>query len=608
MIRGIKVALFIAIVGLGLLLIGETLIDDNQFAVQNVDIPKNLEVSAMDHLMAEDLSMTTSMFLKQLSVQMQRWAERDLSTGQLQEEFEEELKEHAHFNGFAILKNDKVIVEAGHIKEINPDNLTHRHMNSQFSDPYQIDGHQYMLMGERLDNGLVVLGEVKLSFVKDFVKGLASVADANGTFFVSGDYPSVNWKTTDDLPENLESEVVPELGWQIVVHSEGQSIQSLDREYIEKQAVIKFKHPETASVWFADQPDLTIIENKSPLFLVESANENTIELIQRLKRDYDLAIVEPNYTLSKQVGFLTTVPKQEQEKQKDMTPLSSIKPNDEFFRPYQWNLNQIETDKGWSLSSGDDVVIAVLDTGVDPNHLDLKGKLVHGYNAFDDSLDFTDQHGHGTHVAGIAAALTNNVTGIAGVSAQSRILPVKVLNENGEGSSYEVAKGIYWAVQHGADVINMSLGDYHSSDILYDAIRYAYEEDVVLIAASGNDNVADPMYPSNYKEVLTVSAVNDARNRAFFSNFGNHVDVAAPGEHIPSLFPDNNYVVMSGTSMAAPHVAGLAGLIRSFSPELTNKQVYEVITSTATDLGTRGYDPYYGFGEIDVEAALRSLK
>ncbi|GAE33512.1 protease [Halalkalibacter akibai JCM 9157] len=153
----------------------------------------------------------------------------------------------------------------------------------------------------------------------------------------------------------------------------------------------------------------------------------------------------------------------------------------------------------------------------------------------------------------------------------------------------------------------MSLGDYYPSDLLYDAIRYAYEQDVILIGASGNDNVEDPMYPAFYDEVFTVAAVNDARNRAFFSNYGQHVDVTAPGEHIPSLFPNNNYVVMSGTSMAAPHVAGLAGLIRSLRPDLSNEEVYEVMRSTAKDLGTKGHDVYYGFGEIDIAAALRSI-
>lgn len=611
--RMAKTVVIVAIVGLGLAIIGRALIDDNDYSIQTIDIPKKLEVSAMDHLMAEDLSLTTSMFLKQLSAQMQRWANADLTEEEMRVRFKEEISEHPHFNGFAILENGEIIEQVGDLKRYNPSKLTHHHMKSDFSDPYTVEGKQFMLMGEELEKGRTVVGEVDLSFVKSFVKDMASVADANGTFFVSGANPEVEWETTEDLPENLQSETVPELGWQIVIHSDEQKPEKFQQTYLENQAVIKFKHPEVADTWFNDHQELTIVESNNPLFVVESNNETAEELVQRLRRDYDLAIVEPNFLISKQVTIFSTVPNEKPAKQKqDRTPNSqqtvlTTVPNDEFFTPYQWNLEQIEIDKGWNLSGGEGVKIAILDTGVDPNHLDIKDKLGPGYNAFDDSDNYTDAHGHGTHVAGVAAALTNNVTGIAGISFNSTILPVKVLNDEGEGSSFEVAKGIYWAVEQGADIINMSLGDYYPSDLLYDAISYAHEHDVVLIGASGNDNVEDPMYPAQYDEVFTVAAVDDSRNRAFFSNYGKHVDVTAPGEHIPSLFPDNNYVVMSGTSMAAPHVAGLAGLIRSLRPDLTNEEVYEVMRTTAKDLGTEGHDYYYGFGEIDIAAALQSI-
>ncbi|MCL7747131.1 S8 family peptidase [Halalkalibacter alkaliphilus] len=621
--RMAKTVLIVGLVGIGLAIIGRALIDDNDFTIQTKKIPEELEISAMNHLMAEDLTMTTSMFLKQLSAQMQRWANQDLTDQELQTRFEEEVTEHPHFHGFAIIENDKVIEQVGHIERMDVSKLTHRHMKSNFSDPYSVEGKQYMLMGEMLDDGRTVLGEIDLSFVKSFVKGLASVADANGTFFVSGADPEVDWKTTEDIPENLEAETVPELGWQIVVHSDDQKPEQLQQPFFERQAVIKFKHPEVAQTWLMENQDLQVLEDHNPMFVVESKTESTEQLIQRLRKEYDLAIAEPNYKISKQVILFSTDPNEPRHtsptqnnrqqnqrragrEQVQQNVLTS-KPNDEFFEPYQWNLDQIEIDEGWDLAGGQGVKIAVLDTGVDPNHLDIAEKLGPGYNSFDDTSDFSDAHGHGTHVAGVAAALTNNVTGIAGVSWDSTILPVKVLNDEGEGSSFEVAKGIYWAVEQGADVINMSLGDYYSSDLLHEAIRYAYEQDVVLIAASGNDNVQDPMYPAQYEEVFTVAAVDEARNRAFFSNYGEHIDVTAPGEHIPSLFPDNNYVVMSGTSMAAPHVAGLAGLIRSLRPDLTNEEVYNVMRSTAKDLGTAGHDPYYGFGEIDVAAALQSI-
>jgi len=284
-------------------------------------------------------------------------------------------------------------------------------------------------------------------------------------------------------------------------------------------------------------------------------------------------------------------------------------PNDEFFQPYQWNLSQIAVEKGWQITGGEEnIIIAVLDTGVDLEHQDIKEKLIEGYNAFDGSNNAADQHGHGTHVAGVAAALTNNLRGIAGVSWHNPIMPVKVLDEQGQGSLFEISSGIRWAVDHGAKVINMSLGDSEHSPMLYDAIRYAHERDVVLIAAAGNDNVSQPMYPAGYEEVLSVAAVNQSLDKAIFSNYGSHIDVTAPGEHIPSLFPNNHYVYMSGTSMAAPHVAGMAGLIRSVRPDLTNEQVLEVIRRTADDLGPPGHDPYFGYGQINVGSALAYLR
>ncbi len=598
----IKTILIIGIVAFGLSFITRSIFDnEGEYTIQTKNVSHKLETRAMDKLTAEDLSLSTQLFLKQLSVQMERWANRDFNNQQLRVQFVEELKEHPHFNGFAIVKNGKLTEQAGTITRLNPSKLTHRHMNSKFSDPYSADGKQYMLLGETLKDGRTVLGEVDLSFVKTFVKDIASVADSTGTFFVSSDDPSIKWKTTEDMPENIYAHTVPELGWQIAVHSKDDQDKEIDRAYHEHQAVIKFKQPDLADAWFQEHSELKVVDHHGPLLVVESKQETAEELIRRLRADQQLTIVEPNYIFSNQ---LLTKAIKHQVKINEQTP---VEPNDEFFQPYQWNLKQIDAGEGWNLANGKDVTIAILDTGIDPAHLDLKDKILKGYNVTTDTDDVSDKHGHGTHVAGIAAALTNNVTGIAGVSWKSNILPVKVLNEAGEGTSYEVAKGIYWAVDHGADVINMSLGDYNHSDILYDAVKYAYDHNVVLVSASGNDNVEEPMYPSKYDEVLAVAAVDESRNRAFFSNYGQHVDISAPGEHIPSSYPNNNYIVMSGTSMASPHVAGLAALIRSLRPDLSNNEVYKVIAETAKDLGTKGHDPYYGFGEIDIAKSLEAI-
>ncbi|WP_413380239.1 S8 family peptidase [Alkalihalobacillus sp. 1P02AB] len=583
--------LLLAVFGIGMFYMGRFMLDHNkQDYVLEKEIPQTLDSTAMDELLAEDLSLTTSMFLKQLSGQLNRWSDYDLTNQSLENAFHEELAEHPHFNGFAIYEDNELIIEAGEISTFDRSLLTHTHMQSEFSDPYIKNEQHFMLMGETLPDGRNIIGEVDLTFIRSFVKDMASVADSNGNFFVSGDDPKVQWETTDDVPDGYQAKTVPELDWQIVVHSKDPKPESEQKSYIENQAVIKFKNDAHANDWFLNNQNVQLVSSSGPFYVIQSNEETTPQLIERLNRDYYLAFSEPNY-------LMTT----------NQLRAQQTKPNDEFFEPYQWNLSQIKISDGWDLSGGEDVTIAVLDTGVDPDHLDLKDKISHGYNAFDESGDFSDAHGHGTHVAGVAAAMTNNITGIAGVSWKSNILPVKVLNDDGEGSSYEVANGIYWAVENGAQVINMSLGDYYHSDALHDAVKYAYDNDVVIIAASGNDNVSDPMYPAYYPEVLTVAAVDQDQKRAFFSNYGEHVDISAPGEHIPSLFPDNNYTVMSGTSMAAPHVAGLAGLIRALRPDLTNQEVYDVITSTAEDLGTNGRDSYYGHGEIDVTTALQSI-
>lgn len=282
-------------------------------------------------------------------------------------------------------------------------------------------------------------------------------------------------------------------------------------------------------------------------------------------------------------------------------------PNDLLFSQYQWNLPVIETNRGWDLSRGsEDVIIAVVDTGADLTHTDLAGQLVEGYNIVDKEKKPLDDVGHGTHVAGIIGALVNNGEGVAGVSWYNKIMPVKALDSSGSGTTYAVAEGIIWATDHGAKVINMSLGNYADSQFLHDAVKYAYDRDVVLVAASGNDNTERPGYPAAYPEVLAVAATDSNQKRAEYSNYGDYIDVAAPGTNIASTFPGNQYAALSGTSMASPHAAAMAGLIRSLNPNLTNQEVMDVMTSQTIDLGDKGKDKYFGHGQIDIFRALQA--
>lgn len=283
-------------------------------------------------------------------------------------------------------------------------------------------------------------------------------------------------------------------------------------------------------------------------------------------------------------------------------------PNDLLFSEYQWNLPVIETNRGWDISKGsEDVIIAVIDTGVDLAHTDLDGQLVEGYNIVDKEAKPQDDVGHGTHVAGIIAALVNNGEGVAGVSWYNKIMPVKALDGTGSGTTYAVAEGIIWATDHGAKVINMSLGNYADSQFLHDAVKYAYDRDVVLVAASGNDNTERPGYPAAYPEVLAVAAIDADQKRAEYSNYGDYIDVSAPGTNIASTFPGNQYAALSGTSMASPHAAAMAGLIRSLNPELTNQEVMDLMINHAVDLGDKGKDKYYGHGQIDIFQSLKAV-
>ncbi|MCT8138144.1 peptidase S8 [Anaerobacillus sp. CMMVII] len=553
-----------------------------------------LQQQALDEVMAEDLSLTTSMFIDQLKNQLLRWSEQDFTNGELYEQFQEELRKHNHFEAFAVMNNDKVEKMAGNIHEKDLQKLTHSFNGLDSSDPYMKDGNEYMLVGCSTDEGKQVLGEVNLSFVKKYVRDLAHVVDANGNLFIGGDEAEVEFEGEGIRPYGATKEV-PELGWKIRVQSEARELDDHEH-FVEHEAIISFVDGINGGEWIKSSP-LSLVKNGGPYYVVRDETRTTDQLVHELSLLEEIETVEPNYFYTKQVN------------EPFLRRHGEMVPNDEFYEPYQWNLSQIFAEIGWNITSGtNDVPIAILDSGVDPDHEDLEERILMGYNAFKDDGEFFDEHGHGTHVAGITAAATNNIIGIAGVSWANPLLPVKVLNEKAEGTAFEVAQGIRWATDNGAKVINMSLGDTFNSKIMHDAIRYAYKKDVVLIAAAGNDNVETPMYPAAYEEVIAVSAVDNNRHKAIFSNYGNHVDVTAPGEHIPSTFPDNAYVMMSGTSMAAPHVAGLAGLIRSIKPELTNTDVAEIIRSTATDIGPLGFDPYYGYGEINVVKALQALK
>jgi subtilisin family serine protease len=337
------------------------------------------------------------------------------------------------------------------------------------------------------------------------------------------------------------------------------------------------------------------------------------QAVSALRRNPDVARVGPDYRIR-----------------------LAVTPNDSYFRNYQYALSNrggvlninpetqpqmtagadIKAPTAWDETQGDEsVVIAVLDTGVDREHPELDGKLVSPERDFvNDDFDADDDHWHGTHVAGIAAAETNNGEGIAGVSWNSKILPVKVIDSTGEGYYSWLIDGIVWATDNGAKVINLSLGGDVDDTALRDACRYAYEQGVLIVAAAGNE-ASTVLYPAAYDAyVLAIAATDYNDEWADFSNTGPQVDAAAPGVYILSAVPQESvgdgyvpYLFATGTSQAAPHAAGLGALIMGLKPWLPVKDVMSIIRYTADDVNSgtfRGKDDYLGYGRINMTRAL----
>ena len=313
-------------------------------------------------------------------------------------------------------------------------------------------------------------------------------------------------------------------------------------------------------------------------------------------------------------------------------------PNDPGFAS-QWGLNKINAPAAWDRTTGSpNIVVAVIDTGIDLDHPELAPLLVPGFDMVDLGANPTpppgfrfegdfqgrdnvpqDEVGHGTHVAGTIACLSNNGSGVAGVTWQCRLMPVKVLTRivnianssdvRGTGSAADIAAGIRWAVDNGARVLNLSLGGSTDTQVERDAIAYAIAHGAVVCAAMGNGGLAGPIsFPAAYPGVVAVGAIDTADHRASFSQVGPHIDIAAPGVGILSTVWNDGTTTMSGTSMASPHVAGVAALVLSCNGSLTGAQVADILRQTARPLRDNAADPVpnnnYGFGCVDAQAAV----
>jgi thermitase len=272
--------------------------------------------------------------------------------------------------------------------------------------------------------------------------------------------------------------------------------------------------------------------------------------------------------------------------------------------PRQWGMAKIGATRAWAVTKGrPEVLVAVVDTGVDYTHPDLAGHVVRGHDHVNNDDDPMDDHRHGTHCAGTIVAQHGN-GGLAGLAPGVTVIAIKVLSRTAGGESANVAAGIVEAADRGARVLSLSLGGTTSSLIIADAVRYAQAKGALVVAAMGNDNSTIPMWPAAQEGVLAVAATTDEDQKAYFSNLGPHVSVAAPGAYVLSTVPGGKFKELSGTSMAAPHVSALAALLLSRSPGMTAGQVRERIEQTAKDIGEPGFDHAFGHGRIDAGAAL----
>jgi hypothetical protein len=257
------------------------------------------------------------------------------------------------------------------------------------------------------------------------------------------------------------------------------------------------------------------------------------------------------------------------------------------------------------------VIVAVVDSGSGP-HPDLVENLLPGRSIIgtvetQDGRDI-DASGHGTHVSGIIAAVANNGIGGSGVAPNAKILPIQVLDQAGQGDARDVATGVRFAADFGARVINLSLGGATESSSLTQAITYANDKGVLVVAAAGNGGAADkPKWPASLDLTLAVTAVDQANNATSFDQRGDYIDLSAPGANIVST-AKGDYVTLSGTSMAAGFVAGAAALLFAAEPRVTNAQVRDILLRTATDIGEPGRDVTFGAGLINMVAALAELQ
>jgi thermitase len=320
-----------------------------------------------------------------------------------------------------------------------------------------------------------------------------------------------------------------------------------------------------------------------------------------LIRDLDVHVVAvPNGRADAALNALSRGDSIEYVERDQAAQAMDVTPND-YWWPNEWAQTDVGAPRAWSLTTGSSsTVVAVLDTGVDPTQPDLAGSFVPGWNTLSNSSDSSDTSGHGTNVAGVALARSNNATGIASYCWSCSLMPVKVL-DTGAGTDSTVANGITWATDHGARIISMSLGFTASSTTLQNAVAYAHNHNVVLIAAAGNYGTNSPVYPAAYPQVLGVAGTDSTDHLYSWSSYGSWAKLAAPGCDFATGL-NSWYGTFCGTSAAAPALAGIAGLAASCAPSATNTQIEQALEASAVAIGSA-----VQYGRVDAYKTLTAL-
>jgi len=284
----------------------------------------------------------------------------------------------------------------------------------------------------------------------------------------------------------------------------------------------------------------------------------------------------------------------------DLLVKPDITADDEHYAD-AWHLAVISAPDAWDSSLGNGVIVAVLDTGVDATHPDLQGQLVPGWNMFDNNSNTADVHGHGTSVAGVIAALSNNTMGVTSIAWEAKVMPVRISGPDGWASFSTIASGLNWAAANGARVANISYAISGSGSVT-SAAENLRSVGGVVCSAAGNDGSQLATAPN--PSIITVSATNSGDSLTSWSSYGSVIDVAAPGAGIWSTKKGGDYAAVSGTSFSSPATAAVAALVIARNPALTAAEVENILMSTSVDLGTPGTDDFFGHGRIDAAAAV----